>query len=102
MVKFAKFTKQEQQLVNKIVTRGTLAVGRERQALEMDISATHVNCPLDLDKLANAPVFDFTHDIVGIINNLNRDTGELENCFVPRCAKPEKETVTGREAGSHG
>lgn len=42
---------------------------------------------LDLDRLLSFPDEDFAHDIAGIINHLNRITGELEDCFVPRCEK---------------
>lgn len=32
---------------------------------------------------------DFCHDIGGIYTNFDRDTKQLENCFVPRCALPQ-------------
>lgn len=60
---------------------------RTRSDYEMDIAATHVNgCPLNLQKLLEADDFNFAHDVFGIERHLNRSTGELENCFVPRCA----------------
>lgn len=53
--------------------------------LEMDLINCHVNgCPLDLFKLFNSESDDFAHDIAGIRQNINRETGKLENCFVPR------------------
>ena len=52
----------------------------------MDISATHLHCPLDLDQLLKFDDFNFAHDITGISFNLDRVTGKLENCFLPRCA----------------
>lgn len=53
----------------------------------MDLTAAHCNgCPLDLDDLLHAPHFDFVHDVFGIYRHLNRETGKLEDCFVPRCA----------------
>lgn len=58
--------------------------------LEMDITACHCNgCPLDLEKLLNAGEFDFTHDVLGIRRHVSRETGEMQNCFVPRCAVRE-------------
>jgi hypothetical protein len=55
-----------------------------REAM-MDITAVHANgCPLRLKELFSAPAFDFTHDIAGIRRCLNRETGQLEHCFVPR------------------
>ncbi len=53
---------------------------------QMDLTAVHANgCPLDFDKLATFDDFNLSHDIGGINRHLNRKTGQLENCFVPRC-----------------
>ena len=53
----------------------------------MDITACHANgCPLDLEKMLAAPKFDFAHDVCGIIGHLDRSTGQLVDCFLPRCA----------------
>lgn len=55
----------------------------------MDVTACHANgCPLDLEKLLHADAFNFSHDVFGIARYINRNTGKLENCFVPRCALP--------------
>jgi hypothetical protein len=53
----------------------------------MDLCATHNHCPLKLYDLWLAPKFDFDHDVLEIRTNLNRKTGVLENCFLPRYAK---------------
>lgn len=54
---------------------------------EMDICACHANgCSLKLDKLLGADDFNFTHDVFGIRRHLNRQTGVLEDCFLPRFA----------------
>jgi hypothetical protein len=58
--------------------------------MEMDIIACHVNgCPLDLEKLLGADDFNFSHDVFGIRRHIDRETGELGNCFLPRCADHE-------------
>lgn len=58
--------------------------------LVMDITACHANgCPLQLDALLSADDFNFIHDVFGIRRHLNRDTGELGSCFLPRFAKPQ-------------
>lgn len=63
----------------------------DRLSLEMDLLAAHLNgCTLDLDKLLAAPAFDFTHDIWGIRRHIDRETGKLTGCFLPRCAMPER------------
>lgn len=62
----------------------------KRQTIIMDLTACHSNgCPLRLAELLTAPRFDFTHDVLGIRQHINRKTGQLENCFVPRYAQPE-------------
>jgi hypothetical protein len=56
-----------------------------RLHLLMDLTAVQANGnPLYLRELLNAPPFDFAHDIYGIRRHLNRETGQLANCFVPR------------------
>lgn len=53
----------------------------------MDLIACHNHaCRLDLKKLLEADNFNLLHDVFGIKNCLNRTTGQLENCFLPRCA----------------
>lgn len=55
--------------------------------IDMDITACHCNgCELDLKKLLDFDDFNFSHDVFGIHSHINRDTGKLGNCFVPRCA----------------
>jgi Family of unknown function (DUF6874) len=53
---------------------------------DMDLTACHANgCPMDFAKLLAAPDFDFIHDVAGIRRHINRETGQIENCFMPRC-----------------
>lgn len=78
-------------LVRRIVDRAVSIDPRlERTELYMDLIATHLNgCPLKLgDMVSTKKVrdFDLMHDIYGISAHLNRKTGELERCFVPRCS----------------
>jgi len=57
-----------------------------RDAL-MDLAAVHANgCPLDLAGLYDATPLDFCHDIYGIRRHLDRTTGKLGDCFIPRYA----------------
>ena len=53
--------------------------------MDLEIATKEFN--LDLDKLLNAPDLDFSHDISGIQNNINRETKEFENEFLPRYAR---------------
>jgi hypothetical protein len=50
----------------------------------MDLAALTV--PMDWDALLAASDFDFLHDISGIHACIDRTTGELTNCFLPRFA----------------
>jgi hypothetical protein len=61
-----------------------------RRTLMMDLMACHSNaCPLWLKGLLAAPTLDFSHDIGGIREHINRDTGKLDagkGPFMPRYA----------------
>jgi hypothetical protein len=85
-------SKEDAEKVSQIVKKA-LGEGQHSDThmnLTMDITATHLNgCPLDLDKLLSFDGFNFTHDIAGISTHIDRNTGKLRNCFLPRCAKPE-------------
>lgn len=59
---------------------------RDKLSLVMDIDFADKDCPLRLRELAQAPDFDFAHDVFGIERHLNRTTKKLQNCFVPRFA----------------
>jgi len=91
MISF-KTTKGEHETIMKIVARAEEIAKRaevpfNRLHVSMDISATHANgCPLKLDKLLDAEGPDFSHDVFGIIRHIDRETGQLGNCFVPRYA----------------
>lgn len=53
----------------------------------MDIDACHSNgCSLQLDKLLNADDANFAHDVFGIRRFIDRTTGKLDGCFLPRSA----------------
>lgn len=50
----------------------------------MDIATVHEKTPLRLYDLYAADPANFAHDIGGIRRHLNRETLELEDCFMPR------------------
>ena len=57
---------------------------------EMDITTVHANgCPLKLEELLMAKPFDFAHDVGGIRKYLDRNTGLLRDCFLPRFAQKQ-------------
>lgn len=83
-------SKKELQLIRKIAERAfNLQRPDSKRDIvdwQMDITACHANGnPLDLEKLLGADDFNFAHDAFGIAGHINRSTGQLENCFLPRC-----------------
>lgn len=85
------------QAIDKIVIRARLLMPTiDRLSLFMDLEYIHNTIGLELNDLLNTDNSNFIHDIVGITNNINRLTGRLENCFVPRYSKNyPKEEKTG-------
>ena len=55
----------------------------------MDIHRAHEITPIDLSALATASDVDLIHDVSGIMKHIDRDTGELVDCFVPRYVRPQ-------------
>ncbi len=58
----------------------------DRLSLIMDLETAHAQFNLKLDELLKADEHNFTHDIVGIQKNINRETKTVENFFLPRYA----------------
>lgn len=83
-------------LIKKIVDRAVRdyqmqhKIRLDRMDTTMDLTACHANgCPMNFAGLLAADDFNFAHDISGINRHLNRTTGELENCFLPRFSKKQ-------------
>jgi hypothetical protein len=91
MLKWTK-DKKEMELESEIAKRAVimamkLDVQYNQMTAIMDIDACHNNdCPLKLAELLNADDTNFAHDVFGIRANIDRATGKLQNCFVPRYA----------------
>lgn len=45
------------------------------------------NPPIDFERLLAADEFNFLHDVCGIARHLDRETGKLQNFFIPRFAR---------------
>lgn len=95
MITFA-VSKQEHELAMAVAHRALALCARLKgdpcrlQDMAMDVIATHANgCRLRLAELLAADDANFGHDVFGIRRYLNRDTGKLTHCFVPRFAAPE-------------
>jgi len=93
-VQFAKLTAPERAQVDSIVSRWlsmrrAAGLKAEARSTRMDLCAVHFRMPLDFERLAEAPDFEVAHDVGGIYRYLDRRTGELTDCFVPRFLKRE-------------
>lgn len=54
----------------------------------MDITICHSEArEMKLEELLNAPLEDFSHDVLGINQHLDHGTHKLTDCFLPRYAK---------------
>lgn len=87
-------TKEESKTIQAIADRASaMALQHKRfeyprMEAEMDITATHANgCKLRLNELLAADPLDFAHDVFGIRQHLNRETGKLEDHFAPRYSR---------------
>ena len=78
--------KDDFEKINDVCQRAMgCGIGYKKLDLFMDINCVYDL--IDIDKLMQFDAFNFLHDIYGIIQNLNRRTGKLENNFLPRCSK---------------
>ena len=89
-------TSEEHILQSKIGERASAlakAVGIEYKQITamMDVGACHSNGnPLRLADLLESDDANFAHDVFGIRANIDRTTGKLMNCFVPRYSEIEQ------------
>jgi hypothetical protein len=87
-----KASKEEYELIAKIARRANMiyllnGVLVDTVHIMMNLTAAHLNgCPLKLKDMLAADDLNLMHDIGGIDQHINRDTGKLENQFVPRFA----------------
>lgn len=75
------------EIADRAEAAGLVNAQYPRMTLIMDLSACHAQCPLDFSALAKADGFNFSHDVCGIAKHMDRSTGLLTDCFVPRFAK---------------
>lgn len=91
MVKFTA-TKEELRVIANIAMRAVkmaqdAGIKYTQMDALMDLDACHSNgCRLKLTELLGADDGNFGHDVFGIRRHINRETGKLENCFLPRFA----------------
>ena len=59
----------------------------DRQSRLMDLEAVHQGLDMDWQGLLDAKDGDFMHDVGGIHRHMDRSTGILGDCFLPRYAR---------------
>lgn len=86
MINWDKLTENDSQIIHKIAKRAVEQLIKDIDMLTVDMSvgACHISNPLKLQELLDADDFNFVHDVCGIVGHINRETGKLENCFLPR------------------
>ena len=82
-------TREEVILMSKIAARAvSLArehgISYEHIDAMMDLEHAHAEHPMDLPALLAADVGNFGHDVFGIRRHMDRSTGKLGGCFLPR------------------
>jgi hypothetical protein len=85
MTKWERLNINDYNMIKAIVIRSLqIGLNINPTIVENDLICVHViDCRLDLKKLYLSKVADFVHDILGIHENINRETGKI-NYFVPR------------------
>ena len=85
-------TAKERIALNAIAGRleSTRRYGQDEiDTIRTSIAICHMDAiPLDLDMLAEADLPMMIHDIEGIDRNMCRETRQMLNCFLPKCALP--------------
>lgn len=90
-IKMAHWSKEDEREVSHAIERAREMFAKfghklDVLSLRMDLAAVNAVIPLDFSKLANFDNFNLSHDVGGIIKHMDRETGDLRDCFVPRCA----------------
>ena len=88
MISWDKLTHSDLAKVNQAVDRALELLPWEsmKMDLHMDLTASVIQGHINLDKLLTFDDSNFIHDVVGVVQHLNRQTGEMMNCFLPRSA----------------
>lgn len=81
--------RNEMETISKIVERADKLnlLCDDRISLMMDLDVSNKEFDLRVNELLEADDFNFSHDICGIQNNIDRTTKTFINCFVPRFAR---------------
>ena len=83
--------KKDRGLISKIAVRASKLTNENYPIVTacMDLAACHETNSLNLEKLMAFDDNNFLHDVLGINRHLDHKTGELKDCFWPRCGGQE-------------
>lgn len=89
MIDWSKGTIEDEIVASDIAQRfiDEIDPNATKMTIVMDIMASHTNgCKLKLEALRDSKLSDFVHDVCGINKHIDRETGKLLDCFLPRYA----------------
>lgn len=88
-----KLVKEDYMIIQNIIDRAEelKIMQTKRISAVIDICLAAEQFEMNLKDFYESDDFNFTHDFVGIQNNINRETKEFENYFVPRFAEKVSE-----------
>lgn len=98
---------EEMEIIGEIADRAAKLARKHRVSYDrmtaiMDLTAAHANgCPLRLRDLLAADDGNFAHDIFGIRRHIDRNTGKLGGCFLPRFTRTEALEAAGKQKKQH-
>lgn len=75
-------------LIGLIARRAAMDLGVNFIDTQMDLTVVHFKNPLRLGEFLESDGKTFSHDIAGIACHLDRETGELLDCFLPKMIAP--------------
>lgn len=90
-----KLTDREQIILISQIAARAVRMAKEHGAryahldAVMDIEHAHKQHPLDLAELLRADDGNFAHDVFGIRRHMDRTTGKISGCFLPRFARAQ-------------
>ena len=90
--KIAELTPAQNTLLELITDRykrlcvTALADAAPDSELRLAFLICHKSIPLEFARLQDFDDMNFMHDVLGILRHTNTESGEVEDCFVPRCA----------------
>lgn len=65
-----------------------LGLRDDRTSILMDLHHADKQIAIDFPQMLAADDANFGHDMLGIRQHMDRKTGQLTGCFVPRFARP--------------